>query len=169
MIYEAYNFAKLAHTGQQRKYTQEPYIVHCAEVAAITASTNYNNPSMIVAAWLHDVVEDTSYTLDDIEKQFGPIVRSYVFWLTEISKPEDGNRAVRKAIDRAHFASAPPDVQTIKYADLISNTKTIAKYDPNFAKVYMREKKDLIEVMNKGDVGLLLRLEEILENYFRKN
>ena len=151
-------FATAAHAAvkQRRKYTGAPYIVHPAAVVEIVRSVPHT-PEMIAAAWLHDVVEDTGVTLDDIKSEFGPAVAELVFWLTDKSKPEDGNRAVRKAIDRAHSASAPPDAQTIKLADLIENTFTINAYDPDFAKVYLVEKKALLEVMTKGDEGLYRR------------
>ena len=60
--------------------------------------------------------------------------------LTDVSKPQDGNRATRKELDRQHTAKASPDAKTIKLADLISNSRSIMKDDPNFAKVYMKEK-----------------------------
>lgn len=163
---EVIEFAKYAHSGQVRKYTGEPYIVHCAEVAALTASAKNSTNEMVAAAWLHDVVEDTNYSLWDIEKKFGRQVSDFVYWLTKASKPEDGNRAVRKAIDCAFLASAPAKVQTIKYADLISNTGSIATYDPKFARVYMQEKRKLLAVMNKGDSFLYQRARDIVDIYF---
>jgi len=74
--------------------------------------------------------------------------------LTDVSKPEDGNRAVRKARDREHTAAAPAEAQTIKLADLISNSRSIMAHDPAFAKTYLEEKRLLLAVMTKGDPGL---------------
>ena len=71
-----------------------------------------------------------------------------------MSKPEDGNRATRKAIDREHTAQAPAEAQTIKLADLISNSKSIMAHDPDFAVTYLAEKRLLLEVLTKGDPGL---------------
>lgn len=64
-------FATAAHgaVGQVRKYTGEPYINHPAEVVQIVRSVQHT-PDMIAAAWLHDVVEDTAVTLEDIEQHF---------------------------------------------------------------------------------------------------
>lgn len=76
-------------------------------------------------------------------------------------KPEDGNRKTRKEIDKNHLAKASELGQTIKLADLISNTSTITKYDPKFAKTYMQEKKELLEVLTKGNKGLYKRCVEI--------
>jgi (p)ppGpp synthase/HD superfamily hydrolase len=144
-----------AAVGQKRKYTFEPYIVHPAEVAKIVAGVPGATPDMVAAAWLHDVVEDTGCTFTDIHMGFGIDIATLVQWLTDVSKPEDGNRAARKAIDRAHSAQAPAEAQTIKLADLISNSRSIVQHDPEFAKVYLEEKRLLLEVMTKGDPTLM--------------
>lgn len=151
-------FATAAHAavGQKRKYTGEPYINHPAEVVGIVRTVDHTS-DMIAAAWLHDVVEDTEVTLDDIEYYFGAKLRELVYWLTDVSKPEDGNRAKRKKIDRYHIASAPSEAQTIKLADLISNTASIVERDPDFAKVYLKEKELLLDAMRGGDKGLWIR------------
>ena len=156
LVHKAQVYAIAAHAavGQKRKYTNEPYIVHPAEVARIVAEVPGSTPDMVAAAWLHDVVEDTSVTLTDIHLSFGPEVAALVGWLTDVSKKEDGNRATRKAIDRAHTAAAPAEAQTIKLADLISNSKSIMQHDPAFAKTYLEEKRLLLEVLTRGDPGL---------------
>jgi guanosine-3',5'-bis(diphosphate) 3'-pyrophosphohydrolase len=148
-------FATAAHAavGQKRKYTGEPYINHPAEVVEIVKTVT-DNSEMICAAWLHDVVEDTEITLEVIEEHFGNRVRELVYWLTDVSKPEDGNRAARKAIDRQHIACAPAAAQTVKLADLISNTASIVERDPDFAKVYLKEKALLLEVLTRGEPTL---------------
>lgn len=157
LVEHARMFAHGAHfaVGQLRKYTNEPYVVHPAEVASIVATVPDATEEMIAAAWLHDVVEDTEVTLDQVHLLFGADVAKLVFWLTDVSKPEDGNRAARKAVDRAHIAAAPAAAQTVKCADLISNTKSIVKHDPEFAKVYLEEKKLLLEVMTKAHPALM--------------
>lgn len=158
LIDRAKSFATAAHAAvqQKRKYTHDNYIVHPIAVAEIVKTVPHT-PDMIAAALLHDVVEDTPITLEQIEAEFGSRVRDLVYWLTDASRPEDGNRAIRKAIDRAHSASAPAEAQTIKLADVIENTSTIDHYDPEFAKVYRKEKEALLEVMDKGDPTLLKR------------
>jgi (p)ppGpp synthase/HD superfamily hydrolase len=156
VVHKAQVFAIAAHSAvqQKRKYTGEPYIVHPAEVARIVASVPGSTSDMVAAAWLHDVVEDTGCTYTDIHMNFGIDIATLVQWLTDVSKPEDGNRAVRKAIDRAHTADAPAEAQTIKLADLISNSKSIMEHDPAFAKTYLEEKRLMLAVMTKGDRGL---------------
>jgi hypothetical protein len=86
---------------------------------------------------------------------FGIDIATLVGWLTDVSKPEDGNRAHRKAIDRPHSAEAPAEAQTVKLADLISNSRSIVAHDPAFAKTYLEEKRLLLAVMTKGDPTLM--------------
>jgi (p)ppGpp synthase/HD superfamily hydrolase len=151
-------FATAAHAavGQLRKYTFEPYIVHPAEVAGLVKEYG-GTPEMIAAAWLHDTVEDTGVTSELIRKEFGDQVADLVGWLTDVSRPDHGNRAQRKAVDRAHTAAAPAEAQTIKLCDLIANTRSIVEHDEKFARVYLAEKRELLEVMTKGDTRLRAR------------
>lgn len=151
---QVYAMAAHAAVGQKRKYTGEPYIVHPGEVARIVAGVPGSTPDMVAAAWLHDVIEDTGCTFTDVHIAFGADIAALVGWLTDVSKPEDGNRATRKRIDREHTAQAPAEAQTIKLADLISNSKSIMAHDPEFARVYLEEKRLLLEVLTKGDPGL---------------
>ena len=119
-IMDAGTYAEKAHMGQVRKYTGEPYIVHPSAVAELLR-LNYKDTTeeMYMAALLHDTVEDTEATHEEIEKFFGKEVSDLVRGLTDISKPEDGNRATRKAIDRDHIGQGSKEVQTIKVFDLI--------------------------------------------------
>jgi len=151
---QVYAMAAHAAVGQRRKYTNEPYIVHPAEVAKIVAGVPSSTPDMVAAAWLHDVVEDTGCTFTDVHMAFGIDIATLVGWLTDVSRPEDGNRSYRKAQDRAHTAEAPAEAQTIKLADLISNSRSIMAHDPAFARTYLEEKRLLLAVMTRGDAGL---------------
>lgn len=153
IIEKAEQFAVKAHGPQKRKYTGDPYIVHPIEVAGIVRTVPHTN-AMLAAALLHDVIEDTEAEYDDIASNFGVVIADLVLEVTDVSKPEDGNRAVRKALDRAHLAQASAEAQTIKLADVISNTKDIQENDPKFAKVYVQEMKMLLEVLDKGDQTL---------------
>jgi|SRR6185312_11651492 len=169
MINEAIELCKLAHKTQVRKYTNEPYWLHCREVAFLVEAVG-GTEEMICAAWLHDTVEDTPITLADIEVEFGEKVASLVEMLTDVSKPEDGNREVRKAIDRAHSMKASPEGKAVKLADLISNSTSIARYDKDFAVVYMREKELLLPHLYwSNDVcdhaTLFTMAERILKRY----
>lgn len=149
VMMQAAKFAAKAHAGQVRKYTGEPYVCHCFDVAEIVSL--FATPAMMAAAILHDTVEDTEATIDDLTNEFGSEVSSLVYWLSDKSIPSDGNRAIRKRIDREHISQAPPEAKTIKLADLISNTHSITMHDANFAKVYLAEKRLLLEVLTEGE------------------
>lgn len=154
-------FATAAHAavGQTRKYTGEPYVVHPMEVASLVESVG-GTEAMVAAALLHDVLEDTGVTVDVLEELFGSEVADLVLWLTDVSKPDDGNRSTRKALDRQHSAAAPAAAQTVKVADLISNTRSIVAHDPGFAKVYLEEKRLLLDVLTRADPTLLTMARE---------
>lgn len=161
MINKAKMLAGKAHEGQFRKYSGMPYIVHPIEIATIVQTVEHSD-EMIAAALLHDVVEDTDYTVEDIAKEVSPAVAELVEGLTDVSSPQDGNRAVRKTKDRDHLAKQNAEVQTIKLADVISNSQDIKANDPKFAKVYIEEMKALLEVLTKGDKTLYAKAKEIV-------
>lgn len=161
LVDRARAFAYARHGDQKRKYTNEPYVVHLEEVFAIVKTVPHTE-EMLAAALLHDTVEDTDTTHDEIRAEFGEKVALFVYYLTDVSKKSDGNRKVRKAIDRDHIAQGPPESQTIKYADVISNGKDIAKNDPDFAVVYLREKDELLAVADKGDPTLLAQAKKLM-------
>ena len=163
-LHRAVSMAVAWHTGQDRKYSGVPYIVHPLRVMSIVREVS-DDESMLIAAVLHDVVEDTEATIETVETLFGGRVAALVGWLTDVSVPGDGNREARKAIDREHSASAPSDAQTIKLADLIDNTASITARDPDFAHVYMHEKALLLDVLVRGDRTLHARATALLVDY----
>lgn len=160
----AYVFAKRAHesVNQVRKYTGLPYITHPIAVAGIVSRVPHTK-EMLAAALLHDTVEDTPITLDEIEREFGADVANLVFWLTDVSRREDGNRATRKAMDLTHIAEAPAAAQTIKLADLIDNAASIVAHDPQFARVYLVEKAALLSVLIQGNETLQAQAHDVLQ------
>lgn len=150
LAFEAMVFARTAHAGQVRKYTGNPYTDHLAEVAGIVATVD-GSPESIAVAWLHDCREDQGVTGAEIEDRFGMRVAVGVSLLSDF---ETGNRAERKAASCARLAAAPDWVQTIKCADLISNTSSIVLHDPKFAVTYLAEKRALLDAMTKADPRL---------------
>ena len=163
-LHKAVAMATLWHTGQDRKYSEVPYIVHPLRVMSIVRSVS-EDESMLCAAVLHDVVEDTPITSEEIHTEFGARVGELVDWLTDSSTPADGNRKARKQIDLLHTAAAPADAQTIKLADIIDNTKSITRDDPHFAIVYMAEKERLLEALINGHPALLDQAKRMLKHY----
>ncbi len=162
-VYKAYQFAKKAHEGQIRKYTNEPYIYHTVEVMSIVSTVDHTE-EMLAAALLHDVVEDCDVEPAKIFKQFGLWVGWHVEDLTDVSKPTDGNRAKRKEIDRSHTQAADPNAKTIKLADLSSNSRSIVNHNKDFARVYIKEKELLLEVLTEGDATLYAMAKQIVED-----
>lgn len=155
IAFKAMQFAREVHAGQKRKYTGNPYTDHLAEVAGIVAATFAGRHAeldhVVAVAWLHDCMEDQGITREQLTAEFGSNVSRGVWWLSDL---ETGNRAERKAASRARLAAAPGWVQTIKCADLISNTSSIVMHDPKFAATYMEEKRLLLDVMHAGDSRL---------------
>ena len=149
----AVEYATNAHGEQKRKYTGQPYITHCIAVAETVARVT-DDAEIIAAAVLHDTIEDTATTFDDILLTFGPRVARLVMEVTDASTFKDGNRAARKLIDLQRLAKSSADGATIKLADIIDNSKDILAHDPNFAKVYLREKAASLAVLQHGNKAL---------------
>lgn len=151
IVQAAKELAHIAHQDQFRKYTGMPYIDHPREVVALIRKyVEHVTDEMLAAAWLHDVVEDQDVSYHDIESATNQTVASYVWHLTDTPKFV-GNRARRKHMDRVRLGNAPAEVQTIKYADLLSNSRDIFKHDKDFAQVFLREKAAMLMSLNSGD------------------
>jgi len=142
------DFARKAHAGQTRKYTGDDYIVHPMAVADLV-ERHGGSKVQVCAALLHDVLEDTDTSMETIIKLFGGDVANLVMWLTDTSRPEDGNRAIRKGIDADRLAKAPAEAQFVKLADMIHNADSIFRHDPAFAKQFTKEMAHLVEIMTK--------------------
>lgn len=160
LAFRAMQFAREVHKDQVRKYTGNPYADHLAEVAGITATVLSDDVSIAIA-WLHDCVEDQGVSIEHLCNIFGFGVAKGVQLLSDL---EEGNRKERKHLSRERLAAAPGFIQTIKCADLISNTRSIVKYDGKFAKVYLEEKRLLLDVLTKADKELLDVARNIAEN-----
>jgi hypothetical protein len=169
LVKRASVYATRAHQriNHRRKYSKQPYHVHLEAVARMVATVT-DDPEVIAAAWLHDTVEDTPATLDDIETEFGKAVAELVEELTDVSKPGDGNRVVRKEIDRNHTSQASRRAKTVKLADLIDNCRDITKHDPRFARIYLVEMAQLLDVLKGGDVTLLAKARKVHQTSLEK-
>lgn len=156
-IDRAISFAHVAHEGQRRKYTGTPYIGHPLAVGRILF--HHDRPkNEIIAGILHDTVEDCDVTFQNITDEFGYEIRDIVSGLTNVSKPEDGNRATRKAIDLEHIRKACTAAHNVKCVDLFHNTQSIVAHDQNFARVYLREKMKVLAAIDENpnvNTGLL--------------
>lgn len=154
LAYRAMRFAHEAHKAQRRKYAGNPYTDHLAEVAGVTASVAPPErlQVMVATAWLHDCVEDQEIQESTLREEFGEEVSRGVMLLSDL---ETGNRATRKRLSCERLAGAPGWVQTIKVADLLSNTISIVSHDPRFAVVFLRERQSLLRVLTAADRRLL--------------
>ena len=165
LVTRAVEYATQAHAriDQRRKYSNQPYDVHLKSVANLIREV-VDDDEMIAAAWLHDTVEDTPATVQDIEREFGSSVATLVSELTDVSRPGDGNRAARKRIDRLHIAKGSARAKTIKLADLIDNCRDICRHDNRFCKVFLSEMEALLGVLQEGDERLYKRAWKVWQS-----
>ncbi|RMD57965.1 MAG: bifunctional (p)ppGpp synthetase/guanosine-3',5'-bis(diphosphate) 3'-pyrophosphohydrolase, partial [Nitrospirae bacterium] len=126
LIRKAYNYAEEAHSNQMRK-EGSPYITHLIEVAKILAKMHMD-PTTIIAGLLHDTIEDTNITYDDIKYVFGEEVAKLVDSLTKVSKLKFKDRQQHQAENfKKMFLSTAHDVRVIiiKFADRLHNMRTL--------------------------------------------
>ena len=157
----AEGFGMCAHRNQWRKHENAPYMVHPSRVARLVHEYT-DDANVIAAAMMHDVLEDTDVTADEMRLIFGDEITELVLEVTDVSGPEDGVRKVRKQMYKEHLAKSSPGGGNIKLADLIDNVVGIAEHDKSFAPVYLREAEDLLPVLKHGDERLWERARETL-------
>lgn len=133
IIDRAFHFAKEAHKGIRRR-SGEPYIMHPIEVARIVSQEIGLGSTSICSALLHDVVEDTDYTVEDIEAQFGKKIAEIVEGLTKISGGIFGDKASAQAENfRKLLLTMSSDIRVvlIKMADRLHNMRTLGSMLPS--------------------------------------
>ena len=133
VITKAFNFANQAHKGVKRQ-SGEPYIMHPLAVAKIVCNEIGLGSTSICSALLHDVVEDTDYTVEDIENIFGPKIAHIVDGLTKISGGIFGDKASAQAENFKKLLLTMSDdirVILIKIADRLHNMRTLGSLLPN--------------------------------------
>lgn len=175
-------YADQSHGNQMRKYARERYIVHPIRVMETVRDYSTEMP-VLAAALLHDVLEDTPVTQKQMsdflnsvmDKESAAKTLSLVEELTDIyiKKNFPGmNRKARRTKEAERLASASSEAQTIKYADIIDNISDMAQHDPDFALVYGREVKQLLNNMSEGNFQLrekaIKTVDDSLKQYFQK-
>ncbi len=133
IITKAFHFARQAHKGV-RRLSGEPYIMHPIAVAQIACEEMGLGSTSICSALLHDVVEDTDYTVEDIENIFGPKIAQIVDGLTKISGGIFGDKASAQAENFKKLLLTMSDdirVILIKICDRLHNMRTLASQPPN--------------------------------------
>lgn len=154
LFLKAAEFAHHHHeaVGQKREGSGEYYIVHPIEVASLVYAmgNEFGMPKewievSVVASLLHDTIEDTKCTYNMIESVFGAVVRDTVFWLTDVVDKSQGNRRVRKELERVRLNAAPGRVKFIKCCDTIANSRGILTDKPGSAQLFLTEKMALLD------------------------
>lgn len=154
IIHRAAQVADTLHIGQTRA-CGEPYINHPARVANMVMLLADRpglliREDMIVAAWLHDVYEDTDFTVPSLASIFSPPVDKLVVELTNVFIPEtfpDMPRKVRKKAETERLAGISPQAQVIKLCDRIDNLRTIGAKERGFALLYCDESDALAKAL----------------------
>jgi (p)ppGpp synthase/HD superfamily hydrolase len=160
-------FVKEKHGSQMRKYTNTPYWEHLVRVAELSYRylPFYNT---IEIALCHDLYEDTSCSWVELHKflidlgysnenadSIADAVTNLSDYYTSKTHPFT-NRKERKLREAERLGRTSYIVQSIKYADLIDNTESIVKFDPGFAKIYLKEKREILQHMRNGQIDLLI-------------
>jgi (p)ppGpp synthase/HD superfamily hydrolase len=154
VLAEAFAFAKACH-GDQLRPTGDPYERHLLEAAEVLADgAGILERDLLVAALLHDVVEDTACTLDRVRDRFGPGVAELVDWVTKTDPPEGGGEEGKEAARLAYLrrlATAPPQAVLVKLADRLSNVQRLDRHPrPEKRRSYYRETVEWILPLAAG-------------------
>jgi guanosine-3',5'-bis(diphosphate) 3'-pyrophosphohydrolase len=163
-VRDALVYAANAHNSidQRRKFTGRPYTDHTEAVAGLVALCDPTNEVLIVAAILHDVVEDVpGHTIDNISSIFGNAVGDLVKEVTDVYAKEAYphlNRTERHAMERARLSMISLSGKMIKLADLIDNLSDIRQSNPGFAVTYFEEKRALMSIFISAEEFKLLPL-----------
>jgi (p)ppGpp synthase/HD superfamily hydrolase len=168
------DFADKAHGEQMRKYTPERYIVHPVRVMKICREYT-DDITVLAAALLHDVLEDTPVTQEEIhdfllslmEREQAERTVGLVVELTDVYIKEDypqWNRRKRKERETLRLEKTSSDSQTVKYADIIDNSAEIINYDTEFAPLFLHECRAILKKMTQGNPELYKRAIETVDN-----
>lgn len=163
-------FSAQAHKDQVRKGgKKEPYINHPMRVALTVFSLFPEDYEAVCAALLHDVVEDTKITEEMLRCAFSGRTVDLVMGLTKQSKESDGERLIRKAIDRRHYSSGNSTVQTIKCCDMYDNAKDQADLgDVDYSRMYLSEQRALCNALLLADIRIKVKLISLLDEQERR-
>jgi (p)ppGpp synthase/HD superfamily hydrolase len=171
-------YADKAHGQQTRKYSPERYIVHPVRVMEM-CRVYTEDISVLSAALLHDVLEDTNISKETLGDFLNTILNAeeasrtlqLVEELTDVYIKKDfplWNRRKRKMKEAERIENTSKDSQTIKYADIIDNCPEITEKDPEFAVRFLRECRLLLKRMKKGNKDLYLKAVKTVNDCLEK-
>ena len=152
LLADAIAFAAAKH-GDQRRPTGAPYLEHLLEaLQALVEGARVTDPDVLAAAVLHDLVEDTDVTPDEIAARFGPKIAELVGWVT-IPEPEPGeDKAQVKIASFKHLAGAPREAKLVKLADRLSNAQGLRNLKrPERQRAYYAQTVDYIMPLAAGE------------------
>jgi len=157
-ILEAASFAAEKHKDQARKGSGQPYVNHPLEVAKLLADVGgVVDADMIIAGLLHDTVEDTDTTFDELEEKFGSRATGFV---RELTDDKSLPKAERKRLQVEHAPNMTFEAKQIKIADKISNISDVAENPPpHWSKERRRKYVDWGERVVAGLRGVNPKLE----------
>ncbi|WP_221391232.1 HD domain-containing protein [Dyadobacter sp. NIV53] len=173
--WELFDFVKERHENQKRKYTGEPYYTHLLRVAEIV-SQHSNDEMEIEIALCHDLLENTQCTKQELALKLIDIgyslfprskVLKGVYDLTDhytSGAYSMYDRKKRKELEAERMCDMQPFSQTVKYAEIIDNAKSIIEHDPEFAPVYLQEVLAYIDDIDEGDPQLYSKCRKVVKS-----
>ncbi|RZF39063.1 hypothetical protein LSTR_LSTR006600 [Laodelphax striatellus] len=161
------NFAAEKHKTQRRKNVDKtPYINHPIGVANILSEAGISDVNILCAALLHDTVEDTDTTLEELEKEFGPVIAKIVAEVTDdMSLPS----AERKILQVQHARACSHEAKLVKLADKLYNMRDLTKEKPEnwtderISAYYLWSKQVIDEIRGTNPI-----IEKQLDEIFRR-
>ncbi|MGH9694820.1 MAG: HD domain-containing protein, partial [Bryobacteraceae bacterium] len=155
LVQAAREYAVDKHGNQKRKSDGAAYLIHLEGVAGLLVEYGYKDSDLIAAALLHDTVEDTDATIEQLTELFGESVAQLVYWLTDA---ERGSRKSRNMQTAWRLSRAPFEAKLIKLADIIDNGSAMRAHDVDIASVWLDEKRQILRMMAEVEKNRLMLL-----------
>lgn len=165
-VIKASRVAWYYHRNQLRKGREEPYFFHCARVSALVSSFEDSTEDMVIAAWLHDTVEDTSINISYIDKVFGSNVLNIVLELTNKFTKNNYpnlNREERKKREAERLSKCSKEARVIKLCDRLDNISDMDYVKTK--KYYLDETRDLVDAIGDASSTIANDILERLDEY----
>jgi GTP pyrophosphokinase len=157
----AEEYARKYHDGQLRKGTALPYVVHPENVVKLLKRYGVSDPAALAIAWLHDTVEDTSLTEENVREVFGDYIAQGVNVLTRNICRDEYN---------ARLSLASKDLQMIKLCDTLDNIRTLECLSPKSATQKVRDCQFFFIPMALDICpDIAFRMRRYLDNYFKRH
>ena len=161
--WEALNYAFEKYNNLKRKLTGLPYIIHPIRITLILRAAGYSefqNEDLMVAALLHDLIEDTNITYDDIKKNFNLKVANIV---KELSKPKN----IEKDEWLKSFENVSEEAKIIKIADRIDNLRDMVNWPDNKKKSYAKQAEIILDKCGEANPELSFVLKFHINKYIK--